>query len=272
MRQARKSFWIVFLVVLSAGVVTVLAENSVGNFGINQSEVKPQIASSLVSGSLPGYPDRKAYHAASAAAQVAFVNSTLGWVKAYTESAAFKADYAKLRESNKPAPPESKGSPDDQYAAYLAEQRKSLEEMKKNVAAMSPDMQKQMAPVIKQMEATIEETAKNPEMARMIKQGAANEKVENQKKYEEAMAEFAKKYPADPRALIASRLHEFLNLTQNIPFDAKLTPGPEGRMRFADPQYEAKSTEWKMCFRAGREPVQAARAFVADWLHQIEGK
>jgi len=37
-------------------------------------------------------------------------------------------------------------------------------------------------------------------------------------------------------------------------------------MKFADPKYEAKSGGWKLCYRAGKESVEAARAFAQTWL------
>ena len=61
-------------------------------------------------------------------------------------------------------------------------------------------------------------------------------------------------------------------MSQGIAFDAKLVPGRSGKMMFADPQYKAKSSEWKLCHRAGRASVAAARAFATQWLRQIEGK
>jgi hypothetical protein len=72
--------------------------------------------------------------------------------------------------------------------------------------------------------------------------------------------------------LIAARLHQFLELSQDSAFDAKLVPKGGGKMKFADPQYETKSNQWKLCYRVGREPVQAARSFAIEWLRQIEGK
>ncbi|MFZ1986278.1 MAG: hypothetical protein WAU91_17830 [Desulfatitalea sp.] len=43
-------------------------------------------------------------------------------------------------------------------------------------------------------------------------------------------------------------------------------------MKFADPRYEAQSAQWKLCYRTGREPMQAARAFVGEWLRQTGKK
>lgn len=72
--------------------------------------------------------------------------------------------------------------------------------------------------------------------------------------------------------LIAARLRQFLDATKDVAFDAKLLPAGGGLMKFADPQYESRSTYWKMCYRAGKAPVEAARAFAADWLRQLEAK
>lgn len=38
---------------------------------------------------------------------------------------------------------------------------------------------------------------------------------------------------------------------------------------FADPAYERKSPEWKRCYRAGKQPVDAARTFATTWLRQL---
>jgi hypothetical protein len=69
--------------------------------------------------------------------------------------------YEKQRASAKPSPPVSKGTPDEQYAKFLVEQRQSLEKSKQHIAKMPPDMQKQMQSTLKQMEANIERSAKD---------------------------------------------------------------------------------------------------------------
>lgn len=138
------------LVMLGAGAAGVLAQGSMADFGLKENELKQRIVNSLANGDIPVYPNTKLFKAASPAVQAAFVKNTLGWVKAYSESAAFKADYDKRRESAKAVPPKSKGTPDEQFAKYLAEQRQSLEAMKQSIAKMSPDMQTKMASTVKQ--------------------------------------------------------------------------------------------------------------------------
>jgi hypothetical protein len=68
--------------------------------------------------------------------------------------------------------------------------------------------------------------------------------------------------------LVARRLQEFLAVSKDVDFDAKLVPS--GRlMRFADPRYEEKPPVWKLCSRAGREVSAAARGAVQAWLKAL---
>jgi hypothetical protein len=270
--RLHKALFVFFSVMVGSWAAVILAQSTLAEFGINENQVKQQIVKSLANGSIYVYPDRKLVNAASPAARAAFVKNALSWVKTYTESAAFKADYAKQREAAKPASQQSKGTADEQVDKALVEQRKGLEETKKNVAKMAPDMQKQMAPVIKQMEETIERMAKDSNMKDIMKQSYEQHAVSDQKSYQERLASYEKQYPVDPKVLIAGRLHQFLDLSKDIAFDAKLVPGGGGKMKFADAQFENKSAYWKMCFRAGKTPVEAARAFAAEWLKQLEAK
>lgn len=68
----------------------------------------------------------------------------------------------------------------------------------------------------------------------------------------------------NPDVTIRRRLEAFLEMSQTVDFDARLN----GR-QFADPEYEAMSGEWKMCFRAGREATLAAREEAEAWLEEL---
>jgi hypothetical protein len=74
-----------------------------------------------------------------------------------------------------------------------------------------------------------------------------------------------KKYPADANELIKKRLQEFLTLSASVDFEAEVSGG-----RFVNPEYEAKSREWKMCYRAGKAVIMAAREEVELWLKELE--
>lgn len=43
-----------------------------------------------------------------------------------------------------------------------------------------------------------------------------------------------------------------------------------GKMVFADAAYEQRSGNWKMCYRAGRDVVQAGRVEAERWLRELQ--
>ncbi|HVZ15947.1 MAG TPA: hypothetical protein VG897_02435, partial [Terriglobales bacterium] len=198
-------------VLVAVGTATLVAQSKLADFGIREADVKANTVSAFIDGNPSIYPSRKAFNGASPSVRAAFVRNTLAVVKSYTETATFQAEYAKQRASARPSAPASKGSPDEQYAKYLAERQKSIADMKASVAKMSPDMQKQMLPMVKQMEEAYAQQAKNPQMVAIMKQGFVAQGQASQKEYQNSLAQYESKYPADPKVLIASRLHQFLD-------------------------------------------------------------
>jgi hypothetical protein len=77
-----------------------------------------------------------------------------------------------------------------------------------------------------------------------------------------------KKYPQDPAEMIRKRLTDFLAVSASVDFDAELTSA----RTFVKPEYEKKSSEWKMCYRAGRSVVEATRVESQKWLDELNGK
>lgn len=73
------------------------------------------------------------------------------------------------------------------------------------------------------------------------------------------------RYPSDPNKLIKKRLEEFLAVSETVDFDAKM----QGSM-FANPEYESKDDKWKMCYRAGKEVIAAAREEAQAWIKELE--
>ncbi len=272
MRHSRAFFLICVVGTATAGGLIAASQNSLADFGINEIRLKQGILSALFYGNVPLYPSRKLYDAAAPTARAAFAKNTLAFVKAYTESTTFKADYAKRREEATPKPSAAKGSPDEQFAQYRVQQQKSLDEFKGNLSKMTPEMQKTMAPVLKQLEENVRQANTDKALEANMKQMYQMQSQTEAADYQRRVVEFEKRYPRDPNQLIADRLREFLELSKDVNFSAKLAPASGGKMRFVDAAYENKPEHWKLCFRAGKEPVEAARAFVGEWLKQIEKK
>ena len=74
-----------------------------------------------------------------------------------------------------------------------------------------------------------------------------------------------KKMPADPNELIKKRLEKFMEISATVDFDATLND----LRQFNNPEYEKKSDQWKMCYRAGKAVITAAREEVAAWLKEL---
>ena len=263
----RKWLWVVLCIL--AVTVTLLAQSSLANFGLSDAEIKSHVVSALVNGDLPFYPSRNAYKSASGSVRASLARSVLTVIKSYTESATFQSEYAKERGAAKPTQAAAKGSADDQYAKYLAQQQKSIDDMKANAAKMPPETRAQMAIMIKQLEDNYQKQKNDPQTASVMKQALAGQAENSQKQYQQELAKYEQRYPTDSKVLIANRLHQFLDLTKDMHWDAKLVPAGGGAMKFADPQLESRSDQWKLCFRAGKDAVDTARAFASEWLKQL---
>jgi hypothetical protein len=108
----------------------------------------------------------------------------------------------------------------------------------------------------------------------MWTQLAAQTKMAHEVKLERhrtAMKQFDADWPVDSNVLLARRLREFLELSTTVDFNAKLVQGKNGS-RFADPTLEQKAPMWKLCYRAGKEAVDAARDVASAWLKELQNR
>jgi hypothetical protein len=53
-------------------------------------------------------------------------------------------------------------------------------------------------------------------------------------------------------------------------FNAELRNNNYGKKVFVKSEYEEKSSLWKLCFRSGKESVEAARAYAKSWLNELK--
>jgi len=259
------------LAVTAVGVGLLWAADLPRELNVEDGQAKQELLNDLNSGSVYVGPARSTFKAATPAQRAKLVESVLAWAKGYTETPAFAAAYAHAREQSKPAAPVAKGSVDEELQQQRAEQQKQIEEMKKTAASMPAEQRKAIEEAIKSVIATTEQIQNDPQMQQIQRQGIEQGRIADQQQYEAALQNWEKDYPADPRVLIAQRLREFLDVSGDVNFEAKLAPNDDGH-RFAEPQYEQKSSDWKLCYRAGKEAVTAARTFATGWLSELEGK
>jgi hypothetical protein len=74
-----------------------------------------------------------------------------------------------------------------------------------------------------------------------------------------------KLYPVEAGDMIKKRLTDFLEISATVDFDAEVNGG-----QFVNQEYQKKSSWWKMCYRAGKDVVTAAREEAEVWLKELK--
>ena len=243
------------------------AADVLSQLGIPPDSAKEAVQIVLNSGvTNPGLP-AKLFKATPAAARGEMASAGIAWVKAYTASPEFKAKWAEIRETHKPAKPEFDTTPEDELKKADDEQKQQAEESKKALASLPPETRKQVEEGMKAADA-LRASMDTPEMRKTRLASIVAMRVERTKQYDQELATWKRDYPESPAPAIAKRIREFLAFSADVDFGAKLV-AKDGKLVFENPAYESKSAQWKMCFRAGREATAAARAAAQAWLKEL---
>jgi hypothetical protein len=248
----------------------ISAQDHLATLGISEGRAKEAVFDSFMADavSLAGKP--ATFTAMSTASRVALVNFALTLARTFVESDEFKRRYADHREANGPEP-----LPEEQTAdAIFAKQRAGFEnqvaEMRKLFDQITPEQRATLEEGWADMRRQLDEMEKG-ERRQQIEALLKDQRTEQVRQRDEAMKELEKTYPADPRALIAMRLRHFLDVTKDVDFTAQLVEKGKTKV-FASEALEAKPSEWKMCFRAGKPATDAARAFAQKWLNDLQAQ
>lgn len=266
---------------VSAVCVTALvAQDGLTTMGVRPNEAQTRLFEVLSSGRLYHDAAKTAFLKATSEARVAMVNGALTWAKEYTGSPEFAKRYATTRTQAEPRVPGGrKWTAEEELNRRQAffEQRIATEKKKLEAPPSPRQTPEQQQAARTWSEDLIKRT--ETELARYKDPVARAElrkpyEIEDQR-YKEEHAKWEQDYPPEYRAAIAKRLREFLALSATVDFGAKLVPCKNSWQRhscFADPTYEKKADEWKRCYRAGKQPVDAARTFATAWLQELEKK
>ena len=246
------------------------AQNHLAALGITEGRAREAVFDSFITDTLSVAGDSKVFTAASSAARVALVNFALSLARSFAESDDFRRRYADHREANGPDPlPEA---PD--VDAILAKQRAGfeaqVEQMRKLFDQITPEQRATLEEGWKDMRAQLTDLETGPKRAE-FESAVRQQRVVQEREREIAMKELDAVWPADYRALIASRLRRFLDVSKDVVYDAKLVD-KDGTKAFADPALESRPKEWKLCFRAGKPATDAARRFARKWLSDLQAQ
>ena len=257
------------LSVVAALAVLVRAADLWKDIGMTEADAKRGAVSAFTNGYVPIYPANKAFKAAAPAMRVALVKGVLTFVKAYAEGPEFAQAYLKERERARPAAPAMK-SGEEEWAKLLKDLENGIANMKKSAAdpALAPEVRKTFEQMIPAQVQQYEQMKANAQMKQIMVDAASRENAAGKADHEKRTAEWERKYPADPRAAVAAHLRRFLDVSATVDYGAPLTKKGT-RQVFANAKYESQTSDWKLCYRAGKETVDAARAFVTGWLAQL---
>jgi hypothetical protein len=261
-----------------AGCLAVLrAADVLRDLGLKEANAKESVVDAINSGNVNWWPASTAFKAAAPAVRAGLVTGGLTWARTYTESAEFTAAYEKVRQNKKPEAPKLK-SVDEEIARQRTLLQEGIAQTKKTLAeppaGVSPEILKAIRDgsenALKMLTGQLADLDK-PQMKAMLSQGVEYENKSNQDQYQRNMKAWESRYPIDPKPLLATRLQHFLDQSAGVDFGAALVPCGSKKC-FADKTYEQKSQNWKLCYRAGKEAVAAARGFATTWLAALQKK
>lgn len=277
MEQAVKRLLVLLTTLVLVGVFSAFrmletqTVKGLERIGIPAETVNSSIWNSISGGylSMP-FPDK--LRTIASGNRAAIVREIAAYAQRYARTEEFKKRYLEYRESKKPDLPEKPMPMEEQRKAQKAELQKGLKEAEENMKKAPSNQKEIFKGVIDMFKDQLKEIDKpnNPmyskDMDAMMMQGYDAQMEE----YKTRVAEWEKEWPLLPAPMIRKWLTEFLEVSKDVDYNAALKPGEFGKKIFVNPEYENKSANWKMCYRAGKETVEAGRAAAQQWLKELK--
>jgi hypothetical protein len=234
--------------------------------GTTEKDGKYSISQSFLNGRLYTFSLKPAMNMALGN-RASVTTELLNNVKQYATSPTFQKDYKKWRDnflkSYNLVPPVTR----EQITKKKIKETEDVIKTYENVLKNTTDEKAK-----KEFEQVLEMAKKQLAEYKSGKSAQIDYEVNQEEmRYQEIknkMDEWAKQNPESNPGLIKQRLNEFLEATKGIDYDAALVER-NGKKYFTNPKYEAKNSQWKMAFRAGKEVTETARTFAQQWLKEL---
>lgn len=218
----------------------------------------------LLSASLNVPFSKKDYSKISPSQRAAIVRELGNYMKQYFKSAEMAKAYKKYRDDRMPGRQE--GINVNERIAEIKQSIRQTEEERKKASADTWKMYDSAIEVLRK-ELDVLQNPEHPDYK--IYSGVVDFTPEQQEEINRQIKLFSKEYPADVQQYLKLKLRQFLENTADIDFSAKLIQR-NGKFEFENREYESRDHNWKKCFRAGKETIEAARAFAIQWLAEIK--
>jgi hypothetical protein len=241
---------------------------SLRTIGVTDAEAADAIVSALATGAI-GSAGRSAFKAADADERVRLVRGVVTFARAFTGSADFAQRYAILRASQRPAPPAVPRTGDEARAEQLRQIALAVAEAQQTAAKAPASVRNQLEAEIEAMKRQVEELHADPDYRATLDAAVREEAARADAEYQDALRAFEETLPASARTLVARRLRRFLDVCAAVDYSAPLQQDADRTWRFVDPALEGRPSEWKLCYRAGKPAVDAARRAAEEWLKDL---
>ena len=268
--------FIPFLLILSGFIANRIIDEKMKQLlqkvGVSESYAQQMIFSEC-SGNYFNPPNLMAIKSYAAGDRAALVPLVGNYLKEVTSSPDFIKRYNEYRDKQKPKEPEKPKTmaqmKDEQRESF----KKAIKDMEETKKKMPKDQQAMFDETIKSYQEQLKEIddPNNPmfskDMENMYQQGYQQQMTE----YNSKLPEWNKEYPANnPKPMIKKWISSFLEKTANVDYSAKTATDQYGKEMFVNPKYEQKDYLWKMSYRAGKQPMDAARSFAQNWLNELK--
>ena len=247
------------------------ANGILNQLGINTIDAKEYIWSNVIRASF-SHPNTNEMKALAADDRPAVVRQLVVYAQHYVTSKEFNKKYQEYRLGMKPAPPERPKSMDELRQGQKTQLQHSIKEMEKTKKTFADDQQKQFDDYIHQMQEQLAsvDDPKNPMFSKEMEEFYKQSYDAQIKEHETKVSEWQNEWPENPVPVIIRSLQNILDISRDIDYRAEVFKDVHGKLLFSKTVYENKPAEWKLCYRAGKETVEAARAAASQWLDELK--
>jgi hypothetical protein len=235
-------------------------------FAVTEGDAYDAVLSTLGGGSITLVGQRRVFTAAPPEARAALAREAIAFLRTLTGSAEFGQRYAAYRASQRPAPPALPRTGDEARAEQQRQIALAVKQAQDRAASLPPDARNRLEAEIEVMRRQVDELHADPEYRAAVDAAVREAAAAADREHSERLRAFDERLPASARVVIARHLQRFLEVCANVAYDARLREDADGARRFIDPALESQSPEWKLCYRAGKPAVDAARTAAAEWL------
>jgi hypothetical protein len=237
--------------------------------GITKDQANERISSGLLSGYLNYYGMRNLKNIALND-RAAVIKDIAAYAKQYAATDAFKKEYLSMKEKAKPTIIPPPATPEEMRADNIKNAKDGIAAiegyLKKADANSKPIFQKSLEDATANLKQAEDPNNKH---VKAYTQNYPSLVKDFERSNERNLKAWEAKYPANHLLYVKTYLQNFLNATKDVDFSAELTER-NGKKYFVKKEYEYKGNQWKAAFRTGKDAVEAARAFVQEWIAEIQ--